>query len=96
MSAQLLTEYDATVDNKKRVVLRGLPAAFDHYHVSVYRDSENNSYTLRMEPRVLASLDQLSSKTLRMMDRAMGNLARGKAGEPVDLQELAKHVDGEE
>ena len=93
MSSELLTEYDATLDSKRRFVVKGVPA-FKHFHVKVFKDPKNAGYTFKMEPRVLASLDQLSEKTLRMMDRAMRNFADGDVSEPVDLKEIKRLADG--
>lgn len=92
MKAKLVTEYDATVDKKRRFIVRGLPN-FDHFHVKVYKDPDKEEYTLKMEPRVLASLDQLSEKTLRMLDKAMENFSSGIRSEPVDTDELRKIAD---
>ncbi len=92
MSAELLTEYDATLDSKKRFVVRGLPG-FNHFHIKVFKDPKSKGYTLKMEPRVLASLDQLSEKTLRMMDASMKNIAKGVVGEPVDIKEMKRLAD---
>lgn len=91
MQEHLLSEYDATLDTKRRFVARGLPP-FSHYHVRVYA-GRKGSYTLKMEPRVLAGLDQLSAKSLRMLDKSMKNYAKGKAGKPIDLEELRRHAD---
>jgi len=60
MSTELLTEYDATLDTKRRFVVKGLPP-FKHYHVRVYAN-EKGAITLKMEPQVLAKLDQLFGK----------------------------------
>ena len=94
MSAELLTEYDATLDQKRRFVLRGLPL-FNHFHVSVYRERKGRkeAYTLKMQPRVLASLDQISAKTLRMLDSSMKNFAKGVASEPVNVKKLKESAD---
>jgi hypothetical protein len=94
MSAELLTEYDATLDTKRRFVVKGLPP-FKHYHVRVYAN-EKGAITLKMEPQVLAKLDQLSANTLHMMDKSMKNLAKGISGKPVDLEELKQYADAEE
>ncbi len=85
MAEELLTEYDTTIDTKKRFVIRGIPA-FNHFHVKVFRDRKKASYTLKMEPRVLASLDQLSEKSLRMIDNSMKNINKGVASEPINLK----------
>ena len=94
MSAALLIEYDATLDTKRRFVVRGLPP-YKHYHVRIYAN-DKGAYTLKMEPQVLAKLDQLSANTLHMMDKSMKNFAKGIAGNPVDLEELKRSADGEE
>ena len=39
------------------------------------------------------SLNQLSEKTIYMMDKAMKNLADGKVSEPVDIDEIRKIAD---
>jgi hypothetical protein len=92
MTAKLVSEYDATLDSKKRFVIRGLPP-FGHFHVKVFKDPNKEEYTLKMEPRVLASLDQLSEKTLRMMDTAMENYAKGIRSKPIDTDEMRKIAD---
>ncbi len=94
MSTELLTEYDATLDTKRRFVVKGLPP-FKHYHIRVYAN-DKGTITLKMEPQVLAKLDQLSANTLRMLDKSMKNLAKGMAGNPVDLDELKQYADTEE
>lgn len=94
MSAELLKEYDTTLDTKRRFVVRGLPA-FKHYHVRVYTN-DKGAFTLKMEPQILAKLDQLSANTLHMMDKSMKNFAKGVVGKPVDLEDLKRHADSEE
>jgi len=94
MSTELLAEYNAKLDTRRRFVVRGLPP-LKHYHVRVY-SGKKGAFTLEMEPQVLAKLDQISVKTLRMMDKSMKNLAKGIAGKPVDLEELKRYVDIEE
>jgi hypothetical protein len=91
MTTELLTEYDATLDTKHRFVVRGLPS-FKHYHVRVYAN-DKGAYTLKMEPQVLAKLDQLSENTLQMMDKSMKNYAKGVSGKPIDLESLKQYAD---
>lgn len=90
MSPQVQREYDAALDSKHRFKVRG-PSPFDHYHVTQYNDGK-----ALLEPRVLARLDQLSKKTLRMLDRSVRNFAKGVVGEPVDLAELREFADPQE
>jgi hypothetical protein len=94
MSKKLLTEYDTTLDSKRRFVVRGLPH-FNRYHVRVYTSGER-AFTLKMEPQVLAKLDQLSANTLHMIDKSMKNLAKGIVGKAVDLKNIKRYADAEE
>ncbi len=71
-------EYDARMDVKKRVTLRG--ARYDNYHVQEYPDGK-----IVLEPRVLVAPFEVSRNTLGMMDSAMANLKKGKASKPIDL-----------
>jgi len=71
-------EYDARIDTKKRVTLRG--ARYDNYHVQEYADGR-----IILEPRELVAPYELSAKTLATMDESMKNLKKGKASKPIDL-----------
>ena len=89
MSAQLQREYDATLDSKNRFTLRGSP--FNHYHVKHFKSGR-----VVLEPRVLARPDQLSKKTLRMLDRSIQNFAKGVVGKAIDLDDLRQYSDTKE
>ena len=71
-------EYDARIDIKKRVTLRG--ARYDHYHVQEYSDGR-----IVLEPRELVAPFEVSQKTLATMDQSMKNLKKGKVSKPIDL-----------
>lgn len=71
-------EYDARIDTKKRVTLRG--ARYDHYHVQEYSDGR-----IVLEPRELVAPFEVSKKTLTTMDQSMKNLKKGKVSKPIDL-----------
>ncbi len=75
---QIIKKYDAKLDNKKRLTIRG--AKFSFYHVEEF---ENGAIVLR--PRVLVDPDELSKNTLSMMDKSIENLNLGKASDPIDL-----------
>lgn len=75
---QAVKEYDARMDVKKRVTLRG--AQYVNYHVLEYANG-----TIVLEPRELVAPFEVSRNTLAMMDSAMGNLTKGNASKPVDL-----------
>jgi hypothetical protein len=74
----LVNEYDARIDVKKRVTLRG--AQYDHYHVQEYADGR-----IVLDPRELVAPFELSKRTLATMDASMKNLKKGKASMPIDL-----------
>jgi hypothetical protein len=71
-------QYDAKIDTKKRVTLRG--AHYNHYHVLEYPDGR-----IILEPRELIAPFELSVRTLETMDESVANLEKGKASQPIDL-----------
>lgn len=75
-------EYDARMDMKKRVTLRG--AKYANYHVQEYPNGR-----IVLEPRELVAPFEVSRNTLGMMDSAMENIKKGKASKPVDLSAFA-------
>lgn len=76
-----IREYDAKLDSKKRITLRGKP--FDYYHVAELEDGR-----IILEPRELAIPFEVSQKTLAMMDEAVANLKKGTVSETIDLSEF--------
>lgn len=71
-------EYDARLDMKKRLTIRG--AQYENYHVYEYENGK-----IMLEPRVLVAPFEVSKNTLGMMDSAMNNYKKGKVSQPVDL-----------
>jgi hypothetical protein len=84
--SQAIKEYDARLDSKKRITLRGPQTTF--YHVR-----ENRDGTIELSPRVLVHPDEISAKTMNMMDQSVANLKKGNASKAVDLNELDKLLD---
>jgi len=76
-------EYEARIDMKKRVTLRG--AQYDNYHVLEYSDGR-----IVLEPRELVAPFELSRNTLAMMDTAIANVMKGKTSDPVDLSSFTE------
>ncbi|MDY0289513.1 MAG: hypothetical protein RBR15_11875 [Sphaerochaeta sp.] len=74
--------YDATVDMKKRITLRG--STYLHYHVEELEDGR-----IILEPRVLVSPFEISKNTLSMMDSSVKNLKQGRGSKPVDLSSFS-------
>ena len=80
---QAVKEYDARMDVKKRVTLRG--AQYDNYHVQEYANGK-----IVLEPRELVAPFEVSRNTLAMMDSAMANLTKGKVSKSVDLSSFTE------
>ena len=77
-AGEILAEYDAATDAKKRISLRG--AKTKYFHVKAL---SNGSYFL--EPRVLVPPRAVSMRTLRMLDKSVANLKKGVASAPINL-----------
>ncbi|MGA0332431.1 MAG: hypothetical protein ACO3N7_00400 [Kiritimatiellia bacterium] len=78
MNAVVVKEYDAHLDAKKRVTLRG--AQTDYYAVKVFSDGR-----VVMEPRVLVSPEMISKRSLKMLEGSVKNFKAGKVSDPIDL-----------
>ena len=77
-TATVIKEYDAHLDPKKRIKLRG--AEVQYYAVKMFSDGR-----VMLEPRVLVPPEVISKRTLKMLDRAARNYRKGKVSEPIDL-----------
>lgn len=77
----VVREYDAKLDSKKRLTLR--EADYEYYHVSVLPDQR-----IVLEPRVLTKPFGLSANTLKMMDIAIEKMKEGKVSPALDLSEF--------
>jgi len=80
MSVALVKEYDAHLDVKKRITIRGAEA--EYYAVRMFEDGH-----IVLEPRVLVPPDMVSQRTLRMLDKAAKNFKQGNVSEPIDLDQ---------
>ncbi len=77
----ILKEYDAKIDNKKRLSIRS--NSFEYYHVKEYDDG-----CILLEPRVLVEPFSISDNTLQMLDSSTTNLKEGKVSEAIDLSKF--------
>ena len=78
MKANIVKEYDAHLDVKRRITLRGVDS--EYYAVRMFDDGR-----IMLDPRVLVPPEAISRRTLRMMDNSMHNMKKGKVSEPIDL-----------
>ncbi len=90
MAEEIIQEYDAKLDSKRRCVIHGIPA-FDRYHVKVFGNGR-----IEMTPRVLASPEELSENTLKMIYSSIRNLQKGDAGSAVDFDKYQEHLKDDE
>ena len=81
--ASVVDEYNAKLDSKKRLTIRG--ARTEYYHVTERKDG-----TIELSPRELVHPDEISEKTLEMVDKAIAKFKNGEVSEPVDMDELEK------
>ncbi|BEU86586.1 hypothetical protein TAMA11512_00500 [Selenomonas sp. TAMA-11512] len=81
MQAVIKGRYQAHLDAKKRLTLRG--AEYEYYEVQVYDNG-----VILLEPRELVRPSKLSKRTLQMMDESIRNLKAGKVSAPIDLSGL--------
>ena len=81
--ATVVSQYDAAVDAKKRISLRGTKVK--HFHVKALSDGR---YLL--EPRVLVPPEAVSPRALKMLDESVANLKKGRVSPPIDLPDLGE------
>jgi len=87
MKKNVLEEYDAKLDNKRRCVIRGI-AAFDRYHVKVFKSGK-----IEMTPRVLVSPEELSENSLKMIYDSVRNFKKGVVGPAIDFDEFKEFLE---
>ncbi|MDZ7725694.1 MAG: hypothetical protein U5R06_23430 [candidate division KSB1 bacterium] len=78
---KIVKEYEAKLDNKKRLTIRG--AKYNHYKVRELSDGK-----IELSPQVLIETDELSEKSLRMIETSVVNFKMGKVSEPIDLSKF--------
>ena len=78
---EVLKDYVAHLDNKKRITLRG--ASYEYYNVKEYGNG-----CIILEPRELALPKDISARTLSDMDQAVKNFKRGNVSPSIDLSDF--------
>ena len=86
MMETIIRKYDAKLDSKKRLTIRG--TKFEFYHINEFNDG-----TIVLKPRVLVNPNEISENTLRMMDNSVKNYKKGAVSRPVNLDKYFKMVD---
>jgi len=76
--AAVVGHYDIAADAKNRISLRG--AKTKYFHVKAFA---NGCYVL--VPRLLVAPQGLSARSLKMLDKSVAQLKKGRASAPIDL-----------
>ena len=84
----VVTEFDVKKDDRNRITLKA--AAYEYYHAKVFDDGHIEFY-----PQLLADA-AVSVRTVEMMDRAMGNFAKGRVGVPMDAEAMLESLGDED
>ena len=82
----IIRKYDAKLDSKKRLTIRG--TKFEFYHINEFNDG-----TIILKPRVLVNPNEISENTLRMMDNSVKNYKEGAVSKLVNLDKYFKMVE---
>lgn len=80
-TAALPKAYDAHVDAKKRVTIRGASHQF-------FRVLHRKDGTILLKPRELVDAP-VSARTIECIKKSLASMKAGKRGVPVDLKKLA-------
>ncbi|CAN2047437.1 conserved hypothetical protein [Candidatus Magnetomoraceae bacterium gMMP-1] len=82
----IVKKYDAKLDNKKRLTIRG--TKYNFYHIQEFNDG-----TLVLKPRILVDPNEVSKNTLNMMDKSIDNLKKWNISKPIDIDKYLKIVE---
>ncbi len=74
--SETIREYDAKVDNKKRLTLRETP--YEYYHIKHFNDGR-----ILLQPRELVAPYEMSDETLELINKSVEDMKAGKATDPV-------------
>jgi len=77
----VVEDYVVAADAKRRISLRNPKTKY--FHVKAL---SNGSFLL--EPRILASPQAISARSLKMLDKSVARLKKGQASAPIDLSDF--------
>lgn len=78
---EVIMEYDAKMDSKRRITLRN--TSYQYFHVQMNKDG-----SILLNPRVLIDPIEIDKKTLDMMDKSMENYSKGIVSKPINLKNI--------
>jgi hypothetical protein len=79
MAVVLTNTYETKLDEKKRMTLRG--SKYKYFLVKVY-----NNGSFLIEPQVLVPPEYISKRTLKMVDKSIENLKKGKTSKKINFK----------
>lgn len=71
-------EYNAAIDSKKRLTLRG--AKYSFYAVKEYSTGK-----IVLNPRILVDPNEIPKSTLKVIENSIKNFNKGKVSKPLNL-----------
>ena len=80
----IIKKYEAKLDSKHRITIR--ESQYQYFQVTQHSDGH-----LELLPRVLVDSKEISSTTLKMMDRSVENLQSGKVSESINLDSIKEN-----
>lgn len=81
-------EYDAKLDSKRRLVIRGdREELYERYLVRHRADG-----VIELRPQKMVDVASISDATLDMIDKSMENLEQGVASSPIDVDKDYPHI----
>lgn len=83
--AKLFKEYEAKLDNKKRLTVR--ESQYEYYHVSEFDDG-----TIILKPCVLVDANLISENSLKTMDDSIKNFKKGRVSKKIDVERYLKLI----
>jgi hypothetical protein len=86
MLKHITQKYNAKIDSKKRITIRG--AEFEFYEVNEFDDGK-----ILLSPKVLVDPDTISENTLQMMDKSIENMDSGLVSNPINLQDYLELIE---
>lgn len=81
MKSGVVKEYTTKIDSKNRITIRD--AQFVNYKVSVYDDGR-----VLLNPRVLIDPNEISEKSLKMLDKSVKNFKEDRASKQIKIDEF--------
>jgi len=80
----IIKKYEAKLDSKHRITIR--ESEYQYFQVTQYSDGH-----LELLPRVLVDPKEISSTTLKMMDKSVENLRNEKLSKPIKLDTIKEN-----